>query len=302
MATLPDTRRPGSTTLSDITQGADAPSDSALFQEAVEAPTLEKFENPNLPEPPKQPDKPADKPLDKPADKPADKTEPDAHVPAGRLREESEARRRAERERDELYARLQSAQPRQQQQPQRRDMFEDPSGFVQQEVAPYLQQIVAQQQRDREAFSADWAVRNFGEDKVTAARQSLEQGMQHGDQNAWGVYQRAMQSHDPYGVITRWHMERETLNSIGGDLDGYRKRIIDEAMKDPEVQKRFMESMRGQAAAGGMSVARPAGQVTQSKAPTVPSLSNIGAGGGDEQMQEPSDMQLFRTAVSAKRR
>ena len=282
--------------MSDTTQGADAPSDNALFQEVVESTTLEKFENP--PEPPKEPDKPADKPLDKPA--PADKTEPEAHVPAGRLREESEARRRAERERDELLARL-SRPPPQQQQPQRKDMFEDPSGFVHEEVRPYLEQIVAQQQRDREAFSADWAVRNIGEEKVTAARQSLEQGMSRGDQNAWATYQRAMQSHDPYGVITRWHMDREQLTAIGGDLDGYKKRILEEALTDPDYRKRVIEAAKGQAAANGSSVARPA-QVTQQRAPTVPSLSNIGASGGDEQMQEPDDMQLFRTAVSAKRR
>jgi hypothetical protein len=286
--------------LSDITQGADAPDENALFQQAVEAdaPTLEKFENPPLP-----PDEPEPKPADKPAPPPAPPVEPqpDAPVPAGRLREESEARRRAERERDELLMRISQQQRPPPSQPQRKDMFEDPSAFVQQEVAPYLEQIVAQQQRDREAYSADWAVRSFGEDKVTAGRQALEQGMQRGDQAAWATYQRAMQSHDPYGVITRWHMERETLNSIGGDLESYKQRLRDEFLNDPEFRKQVFEAAKGQAAGTGMSVARPA-QVTQPKAPTVPSLSNIGAGGGDEQMQEPSDMQLFRTAVSAKRR
>jgi hypothetical protein len=281
--------------MSDTTQGADAPSDSTLFQEAVEkTTTLEKFENP---EPPKEPDKPAAPVEPKPADKPADKVEPEAHVPAGRLREESEARRRAERERDELLARFRP----QQQPPEKKDLFTDPSAFVREEVAPYLEQIVAQQQRDREAFSADWAIRNFGEPVVTAARQSLEQGMSRGDQNAWAVYQRAMRSHDPYGVITRWHQERETLNSIGGDLDGYRKRVLEEALSDPEYRKRVIEAAKGHAQANGASVARPA-QVTSPKAPNVPSLSNIGAGGGDEQQQEPDDMTLFRAATSAKRR
>jgi hypothetical protein len=300
MATLPDTTRPGSTTVSDITQGADAPNDAALFQEAVDSSTtLEKFENP---EPPKEPVKPADKPVEKSADKPADKDQLEAHVPAGRLREESEARRRAERERDELYARVNQQQPRQQQAPQRKDLFEDPGGFIREEVAPYLQQLADQAQRDREAFSADWAVRNYGEDKVTAGRQALERGLQTGDPNAGAVYQRAMQSHDPYGVITRWHLEREQLSAIGGDLESYKKRHRQELMNDPDFRREFMEAQRTQAATSGSSVARPAGQITQPKAPTVPSLSNIGAGGGDEQMQEPSDMQLFKTAVSAKRR
>jgi hypothetical protein len=282
--------------LSDVTQGADAPSDDhALFREALDAPTLEKFENPTLPKEPVAPG-----PADKPADKPAD-AQPEPHVPAGRLREESEARRRAERERDDLYARLNQFQPQQQQQPKSADLFDDPGGFVRNEVAPYLQQLAAQAQRDREAFSADWAVRNFGGDKVTAGRQALEQGMQSGDQNAWAVYQRAMQSHDPYGVITRWHLERETLNQIGGDLDGYRKRTIEEAFKDPEVLKRAIDAARAHAAAAGNQVNRPA-QITQSKVPILPSLSDIGAAGADEQQHEPSDEALFRAAVSAKRR
>src|SRR5262252_5144958 len=99
--------------MTDTTQGAlDAPDDTALFQEATSTPTLKQFEDAVLPVPKEEtPPAPAD---GKTEPKPTDKTEPkDETIPPGRLREESEARRRAERERDDLRARLDAAFQRQ---------------------------------------------------------------------------------------------------------------------------------------------------------------------------------------------
>lgn len=291
--------------MTDLTQGQDAPNDSALFEEATST-TLEKFENPEPPKPePKPEPKPADpdKPGDKPADKPADPPREDGPVPSGRFREESEARRRAERERDELQTRLimlERQAPRQPEkvEPQAVDVWENPKGFVQQELKPFLEQIQADLRTQREGMSLDWAIRSHGDEKVGSARQALEQGMSRGDQNAWNTYNRAMQSHDPYGVIVRWHNDGEVLRSTGGDLNAYRTRILEEALKDPEYQKRVFEAAKGHATATGNSVARP----VKSSVASSPSLGDIGAGGGDAEVIEPSDEQLFRAAVTAKRR
>ena len=277
--------------MSDISQGEQ----QELFQEAIEADTLEKFENPELPkETPKQDDKAP----------PGDTQLPDAPVPSGRFREEAEARRRAEREVSDLRARIAAYEVnqnfnRQQQQPQKPiDIFDNPAAFVQQQFAPYLQEMETRNQQKLENLSADWAVRNYGEDKVTAARTSLEQGMARQDPNAWATYQRAMSSHDPYGVITRWHLDRGTLQEIGGDLNAYRQRILEEAVKDPEFQRAVLQAARGQAVG---SVNRPA--ITQQPVVSYPpSVSDIGTAGPDEAMVEPSDNALFRAAVSAKRR
>ncbi|UEM17038.1 hypothetical protein J4G43_024110 [Bradyrhizobium barranii subsp. barranii] len=290
--------------MTDVTQGADALDENALFNAAVEAETLDKFENPP---PVKEPDKPAalapdGKTEPKPELKPEAKTDDNAPVPPGRLREEAEARRRAERERDDLRAQMQllarQAPPQQQrEQPKGIDLFENPSGFVQQELKPYLENIHTQFQMQREAMSLDFALQRHGEEKVGSARQALEQGMQRGDPHAWSTYQRAMGSHDPYGVIVKWHQDGETLRNIGGDLDGYRKRILEEALADPEYRARVIEAAKGQAAATGQHVARPVKPAVAS-----PSLGNIGAGGGDAQTVEPSDAELFRAATQAKRR
>jgi hypothetical protein len=282
--------------LSDTTQGQDVQGeqqadDASLFREALDAPTLEKFENPRLPEARQQPEP-----------KPEPPQQPDAAVPSGRFREETEARRRAEREATDLRARLAAyeVQPKQQQQQPKLDVFDNPSGFVKQEVEPILNQFRQELQMTREAMSADNAVRLYGEEKVSAARASLEQGMARHDPHAWATYNRAMASHDPYGVIARWHLDRETLTQIGGDLESYRQKVLQEAMNDPEFHKQVIQAARGQAAANGSQINRPA--VTQSKVPTLPSLSDIGAAGADEQTVEASDEALFRAAVSAKRR
>jgi hypothetical protein len=284
--------------MTDITQGADAPDDASLFREATESETLEAFENPKLETPADQPvDKPAatDKPTDKPVDKPDEPS-----IPAGRLREENEARRRAERERDDLAARLAAlsrpqASPQQQKQP---DVFEDPQGFVRSIVEPLLEQQKAEAQLQREAYSMELAQQRFGPELVTHSRQALEHFMSRGDQMAWATYNRAMQSHDPYGVIASWYHERATLHEIGGDLNAFRKREREEALKDPEFLKAALEHAKGTAKTNGAFV----NQSVQSTVPKMPSLGNIGAGGGDNQVIEPSDLELFRAATTAKRR
>jgi hypothetical protein len=278
--------------MSDVTQGQDAPDDASLFSDATTT-TLEKFENPELPLKPveKKPDAPQEV---KPEAKPE---QPDAPVPAGRLREESEARRRAERERDDLLRQLAASRvpPPQQQQPQQKpDMFENPSNFVQSEVRPYFEQIAQQMRLQAEVFSEQMAGSAYGREKVNAAKQALTEGMHRGDPEVHNVWKAAMESQHPYDLITRWHLNNETMREVGGDLTAYKKRILEEARHDPEYQRTVIEASKG----GAQHVARP----VISSVPKIPSLGNVGAGGGEADLQEPSDEQLFRAATTAKRR
>jgi hypothetical protein len=95
-------------------------------------------------------------------------------------------------------------------------------------------------------------------------------------------------------VITRWHLNQEAMREVGGDLNAYRKRILEEAKADPEYRRQVIEASKGNA----QHVARP---ITTS-VPKIPSLGNVGAGSGEAELQEPSDEQLFRAAVSARRK
>jgi len=108
-----------------------------------------------------------------------------------------------------------------------------------------------------------------------------------------------MGSHDPFGVITRWFVDRQTLNTIGGDLEAYKKSILEQAMRDPEYQRQVFNAARGGATT---QINRPVQQVSQAATSLPPSLSEIGAAGGDELIQDASDEALFRAAVTAKRR
>jgi hypothetical protein len=274
--------------MTDVTQGADAPDDASLFSDATTT-TLEKFENAD-PLPEKTPE-PEIKPEVKPEAKPDVKPE-DAQVPAGRLREEAEARRRAERERDDLMRQM--ATLRQPVPPKAPDVFENPSGFVQSEVKPFFERMQQEMQMQREAFSEQMAGTAYGTGKVSAAKQALTEGMHRGDPNARAAWEQAMQSAHPYDVITRWHLNNETMKEVGGDIAAYRKRILEEAKADPDYQRQVIEASKGNA----QHVARP----VTSTVPKIPSLGNVGAGGGDADVQEPSDEQLFRAATSAKRR
>jgi len=308
------TTMPGEMDLSDteIVQGQ--PSDGELFREALDTPTLKDFENPKIPIEPPQQKTEAESPSRQrddqgrfqKAEKGPEDAQPDrdGNIPSFRLREESEARRRAETELSELRAQIAAFKVSQQQQqpPQKKlDIFDDPSAFVRQEMQPVIQQMQAEYRLTLERQSTENAQRFYGHETVDNAYNTMAMGMRNSDPQAWAVYHSAMGSHDPFGVITRWFVDRQTLNTIGGDLEAYKKSILEQAMRDPEYQRQVFSAARGGATT---QINRPVStqQVSQSTTSLPPSLSEIGAAGGDELIQDASDEALFRAAVTAKRR
>ena len=291
--------------MTDTTQGADAPSDAALFQEATSSGmTLADFENPKLGDD-LPAEKPAEKPATPPADKPIDKTaeqpkpENEPSVPAGRLREEAERARRAERERDELIARLTALQKPPPEQKKRPDLFEDPEAFVRSIVEPWQQQQEQQRIRERENLSKDWATQRFGQETVDQAGQALEHFMLRlNDPYAISSYNQAMASHDPWGVIVNWFQRTKTISEVGPDLNAFRQRERQAALQDPEFLKAAIEHARGQARSNGSFT----NQSVKPAVPNLPSLGDVGASGGDAQVTQPSELELFRAATTAKRR
>jgi len=309
------TTMPGEMDLSDTEIVQSQPSDGELFREALDTPTLRDFENPKIPieptQPPQQkveaPPERSDRQRDEQgrfqkAEKGSEDAQPDGNIPSFRLREESEARRRAEQELSELRAQIAAFKVSQQQQqpPQKKlDIFDDPSAFVRQEMQPVLEQLRAEHRLNLERQSTENAQRFYGHETVDNAYNTMAMGMRNSDPQAWAIYHSAMGSHDPFGVITRWFVDRQTLNTIGGDLEAYKKSILEQAMRDPEYQRQVFSAARGGAVT---QINRPVQQVSQSTTSLPPSLSEIGAAGGDELIQDASDEALFRAAVTAKRR
>jgi len=271
--------------MTDTTQGegaSPAADELSLFQEATEN-SLEAFENPKLGDP-EPADKPADKPPEVPPDKPPERPVEEPNPLSQRLREEAEARRRAERERDEYAARIAALQRPPPQQQEKPDIFADPEKYVLSLIKPLLDQQAQQAQLEREEASRERVEERFGSEMVQHSRGALEHFMQRGDPQAWDTYNRAMKSRDPYGVIAKWYHERSTLYELqqAGGLDALRKKEREEALNDPEYLKTALERARKSASANGNFA--------------------IGASGGDAQPAEPSDMELFRAATTAKRR
>jgi hypothetical protein len=292
--------------LSDIDQGSQG--DAELFREATDTSTLKDFENPKIPVPPAETDLKTQPRGEDGRFQKTEKPEPEppggGQIPSGRLREESDARRRAEQEILDLRAKIaayevQRQQP-QQPAPRKLDIFDDPSGFVKQEMYPVLQQMDAHYRYQMEKQSVSNAQRLYGNEMVDQAYNAMALGLRSGDATAKAVLDNAQVSHDPYGMITQWYIDRQTLNTIGGDLETYKKQVLAEAMKDPEYQRQVFNAMRGQAT---QQVVRPVQQVANPSPTYPPSVSDIGAAvGGEELIQDASDQALFRAAVSAKRR
>jgi hypothetical protein len=260
------------------TDGALAPADdNALFSSATSG------DLDTLPEPDIQAE-PQPEPI--PAPEPA--------IPPSRLREEADARRQAERERDELRGRLAAfEQSRPQPTPAPKpDVFEDPSAFVRGELQPVLDPLEQRISQITETYSRRDAVREHGQEKVNAAFMALDQAAKAGDPDAIQAVSKVKKSMDPYGDIVSWHTQKEILSEVGKDPKAYRQRIIDEALKDPEVQKRFLETTR--TAAQANPIARPAVSST-------PSLSRVGAAALPDAQDNASDAELFASATRAKR-
>ncbi len=220
---------------------------------------------------------------------------PEPAVPAGRLREEAEGRRAAERERDEYRRQIDQLLLRQQPPPRqepakRSDLFEAPSAFVQEEVKPLLDPVQQRISNITEHYSLQNALRVHGNDKVLEARKALERAMGARDSEAWSVYNRAMASIDPYGEILNWHVGKQVISTVGSDLGAYRQKIADELLKDPEFQKKVFEAARGQAQSNGANVNRPV-------VPKLPSIGKVGAAAIPEGDDNASDDELFQSAT-----
>jgi hypothetical protein len=222
------------------------------------------------------------------------RTEP--AIPPARLREEADARRAAERDRDELRARLdrlesQQRQPVQQEQRKPAEFWDNPDEWGRSLVTPIQEQLFQQRQGVSRLLAED----KHGSDTVKAAYEALGQAMQS-DPATQADYLRIMRSNHPYGELVAWHKNRQVLNEIGSDPAAYRNRVLEEAMKDPEVQQRFLAQIRG---AAQPTVEAPG---RRSEVPQIPSLRSIGTAAGPASAAgEPSDAELFSATTSRRR-
>lgn len=215
--------------------------------------------------------------------------EPERGPPAWRLKEEADARRAAEQERDRYRVELETFRRQQQEQKPKPDMFENPDAFVDQGVRAQLDPVRQEIGQLLEFYSRREAVREHGQEKVKAAYDWIAEGMQSRDPERMAIYNRAMGSFDPFGEIVTGHQKHSLFEQIGTDPNAYVDKQLDERLKDPAFAAKMLERIRG------VTQQRPSSSVTQ----LPPSLNRMSSaaprsGDGDE---DDSEAGLFRQAT-----
>ncbi len=218
-------------------------------------------------------------------------------IPPARLREEAEARRKAERELDELRGRLAAMEERNKpaEKPKAPDFWEDPNAFVQTALSPMEERFQSQVQEMREHFSKQTAVAQHGAEVVKAAEEAVEAALRQLPPEQQAQMRAARgKDLDPYGEMVKWNKQRMAMQEVGPDPAAYKTRVLEEAMKDPEFQKRVIEAARGQAQQTNNTITRPA-------VSTLPSLSKVGAVALPDGQDEASDNELFASITKRRR-
>lgn len=197
-------------------------------------------------------------------------------VPRWRLREIAEERRQAQAERDALRVELTKLQtqiaqrPAQQQQEQEIDPLLDPVGWQKKIEAGFEEKIRTM------ALDMDLRVAHIrhGETFEKAYTALLEQG-----QRGNGQLVRQLVG-NPQGAgdrIVSWFKNQELMRETKGDLNGFKKQIREELLKDPEFLKQAMEAARGQAS-GGQQPGQQQGQRPNNITRLPPSLARQAGG------------------------
>lgn len=238
---------------------------------------------------PKQGDVPAEPALD--AHQQHDK--PNNGVPVRAVQEERQKRQEAEasaealrREIAELrgmvQARNQPEQPKQEQQAPA-TLWDDPDGYLKSQLSPVQSQMMEM----KEFMSENLAVQTYGEEKVTAAKQAIEQVARtpEGQQ----VIQKLMQSRHPFDDLVKWHKQQENMQRVGSDPDAWLEAEMEKRLSDPAYQAKIIERIRG-SAASNTGRSNPAISLP-------PSLSGLPAGGNSAASTDMSDAALFTNAL-----
>lgn len=218
----------------------------------------------------------------------------EANVPSWRLREEREAREAADRRFNEAQSQwqrqfheLQSRLPKPEE-VKAPDVFEDPNRFLEHGVRQAVDPIKSEIGQLREFYSRREATREHGAEKVKAAYDAVATGMQARDPEVMAVYQRAMQSMDPFGDIVSWHQQKAVYSQIGNDPNAWFEKELERRMSDPQFASTQLQKIQ--------QGVRTGSQKPDSIVQLPPSISKVPSSASDE----PGDLSnefLFRSAT-----
>jgi len=251
---------------------ADELTNQQLFQQAVA-----EAEPPKAPEPEPQPvaaepELPLGVP---PAEPPAPKEEA---IPPWRLREESEARRAAERHAQLLEHRVQQMEGHLRQaagQEKGPDFFANPdeavNAAVMKVVAPYAEAT----RTALMGMSKMVACSIHTEEAVDKAEAEFMAAIR--DQTLDPVeYEAVVQNPNRYDAVVKWSKRRATLSTVGADPNAWFEQELTRRMTDPNFQARVLGGVReGAAARPGETRIPPSLSRIPSAAPTADALGGM---------------------------
>lgn len=274
-------------------QEIELPSDAELFSGASETPA--ETPEPEITEQPRGPDgKYAAKTEE--ADTPAVETQPDpvaakteerdvGQIPAWRLKEEADARRAAESQRDTerqerarerqeflaLQQRMSALEKPAKAEPEP-DPLLDPEGYAKR-ITGNFEERLRTQERNFDMRLAHSRHGKVFEDAYSAAQQALASG---------DVQLKAMMNatSSPGETLVNWHKQQQTIKEVGSDPNVWLEKKLEERLADPAFLAKAMEKARTSATASQQS--RPNVQLP-------PSLSNVTRGGDTVNTSEFSD-------------
>jgi hypothetical protein len=217
------------------------------------------------------------------ADPKDQKQEEVGQIPSWRLKEEADARRAAESERDKFKSDLSAMQQRmaalekpQQQKQEVIDPLLDPEGFrksMQDSFNSELQKIT---------LNNNLAIAHVRHgDTFEKAYSAL---LSEGERGNRQLVNQLVTSQNPGEAIVRWHKNQETLREVGNDPATYKSKVLEDALKDPAFLTKALEAAR---ASAGQSQAPGAVQLP-------PSLSRVT---GSSNNTDPADADGSEKAV-----
>jgi hypothetical protein len=169
-------------------------------------------------------------------------------------------------------------------------VFENPNEFLQHGVRQAVDPIRSEITALREEYSKKWAEKEHGPEKVKAAYDWVAQGMQSRDPEVSAVYQRAMQSMDPYGEILKAHQQKAVYSEIGNDPKAWFEKELEKRMADPQFASAQLQRIQ----AG----VRAPGAQTPNQIKLPPSIGKVPSShSASDNVGDMSDAGLFAHAM-----
>lgn len=210
-----------------------------------------------------------------------------AHVPSWRVREINEEKRRFAEENERMKAELaelrrisQQQQPAKAEQPKadRPDPLLDPEGYAAAVREEVRQEILNDRREESMKAAHDANPEEFAEAYKAATANGVIPELKV----------RMQASRNPGKTLLEWHRENKQRAEIGNDLNAYRQRLLDSALKDPEFRKKAMDAWRD-----GAQSSQSEGRSKVELPPSISGASRARAVARSSDNDDISDQALF---------